>query len=78
MKEALVAYPAAERVAIHAVGARYAGVSFFFDVAQQEAEPFLPLVSAGVPVPTCQLLEPTFTLRFKSALGVERALTCDP
>lgn len=47
MNAALIVDPPAEVVAIDRVGLRHAGIGVAFDVFQESAETFLPLVGAG-------------------------------
>ena len=44
--------PLTEPVAIYLQRFRDAGLAVLFDVTQEMAEPFLPLVSAGIPAPS--------------------------
>ncbi len=70
--------PCAEFVAIDCVGLRDAGVTVVFDVVQKPPETLLPLVSAGIPCPTRQVLKSVLAIGVQSASGEEAALVPDP
>jgi hypothetical protein len=63
--------------AIDRVGLRDAGVTVAFDVVQESAETFLPLVGLAVPCPSGQVVESALAISLKGAFGAEVALRID-
>ena len=70
--------PLTQPVAVDGVRRGNAGVTVAFDVVQQLAEAFLPLVSTGVPCPAGQGQESALPVEVKCAIGVQCALVDDP
>ena len=66
MIDALLDNPRTEPVVIDHIRVRHSGVTLTCDVAQELAEPLLPLVGVGVPCPAAQL----WSRRWRSASRV--------
>ena len=70
--------PLAEPVAIDVVGQRDTGVTVAFDIVQEPAEAFIPLLRMGVPGPAWKFLKSRLTVGGEGAAGVLVALAVDP